>query len=188
MLSNADVLTLIFIPVLACGLCLLPTYFAFLREKQALAEEEGEKAARENKKEERRRKLKDAISNGLNVKEWVQDDPQTESTGGDEGDTPPSEEVVEALKPQEPPINSSPASCAMGSDDFDSVAGDEEGEMAGCAICLSSFKPQQLVCESNNPSCRHIFHKDCMVNWLMKNHDNCPMCREVYLLPVVKTV
>jgi hypothetical protein len=182
MLSDADALTLTFLPLVVCGLGSLVYCFALLSEKQTLAEEEGDKAAQENNKEERRRKLKDAISNGLNVKEWVQDD------GGDEGDTPLSEETVEALEPPEPPpINSSPASCAMGSDDRDSVAGgDEEEEMAGCAICLRHFKLQQLICESNNPSCRHIFHKDCMVNWLMKNHDNCPMCREVYLL--VKTV
>jgi hypothetical protein len=95
--------------------------------------------------------------------------------------TPPSAEAVEAPQPLSPPINSfSPASCAMGSDDCDSLAGDDE--MAGCAICLSPFKPQQLVCESDNPSCRHIFHKDCMVDWLMKLHDDCPMCREAYLL------
>jgi hypothetical protein len=94
--------------------------------------------------------------------------------------TPPSCEPVEVPQPPEPPIKSSPASCAMGSEDCDSIVGDEE--MEDCAICLSQFKPQQLVCESDNPSCRHIFHKDCMVDWLMKRHDNCPICREVYVL------
>jgi hypothetical protein len=116
--------------------------------------------------EEERRKRKESISNGLNVKEWVPDDP-------------PIEESAEG----EPRINSSSASCAKGGVDCDPLVREEE--TAGCAICLSQFKSQQFVCESNNSSCRHIFHKDCMVDWLMKNHEECPMCREVYL---VKTV
>jgi hypothetical protein len=99
--------------------------------------------------------------------------------------TPPSDEAVEASQPPAAaPINSSsPASCAMGSDDCDSLAGEEE--MAGCAICLSRFKPQQLVCESNNSLCRHVFHKDCMVDWLTKHHEDCPLCREVYIIKAV---
>jgi hypothetical protein len=129
-------------------------------------------------KEERSRKRKESIANGLIVKEWVPDDPPVESTEGDQ-DNPPPQETAEA-----PQINLSPASCVMlGSDDCEPLAGEEE--MAGCAICLSHFKPQQLVCESNNASCQHVFHKDCMIDWLMKQHETCPMCREVYLLKAV---
>jgi hypothetical protein len=136
--------------------------------------EEIDMASHENKQERRREQ---SILNGLNVKEWMPDGTPVESTEGDQ-DTPPSGDAVEA--PQS--IKSSLASCAMGSDDCESLAGKE---MAGCAICLSHFKPQQLVCESNNSSCQHVFHKDCMVDWLMKHHDTCPMCREVYILKTV---
>jgi hypothetical protein len=140
-------------------------------------------AASDESKEERKKKRKELISNGLIVNKWVPDDPPVvESTEGDHQDTPPPGEAVEA--PPAPPINSSPASCVMGSDDCESIAGDDD-EMAGCAICLSHFKSQQLVCKSNNSSCQHVFHKDCMVDWLMKRHDNCPMCREVYILKTV---
>jgi hypothetical protein len=142
------------------------------------------KQERKRSKEERRRKRREFISNGLIVKEWAPVDPQVESTTGDQ-DTPPTGETIEAPQPPAPPINSSLVSCAMGSDDCESVDGEEE-EMAGCPICLRHFKPQQLVCVSNNSSCQHVFHKNCMVDWLMKDHDNCPMCREDYL--VVKTV
>jgi hypothetical protein len=141
------------------------------------------KEERRKRKEERRRKRRELISDGLIVKEWVPVDPQAESTEGDQ-DTPPTGEAVEAPQPSAPPLYSSLVSCAMGSDDCESLDGEEE--MAGCAICLRHFKPQQLVCVSNNSSCQHVFHKDCMVDWLMKDHDNCPMCREAYLL--VKTV
>ena len=51
---------------------------------------------------------------------------------------------------------------------------------AECAICLESMEGQELVCESNNEKCRHVFHKACMVAWLLK-HDECPTCREPYL-------
>jgi hypothetical protein len=145
------------------------------------------KEERRRSKAERRRKRREFISNGLIVKEWVPlDDPQVESTEGDQ-DTPPAGEAVEATQPPAPPINSSLVSCAMGSDDCESLDGslDGEEEMAGCAICLRHFKPQQLVCVSNNTSCQHVFHKDCMVDWLMKDHDECPMCREFYLLKTV---
>jgi hypothetical protein len=122
----------------------------------------------------------------LIVNEWVPDGPPVEPTKGDQ-DTQPSGEALEveaeAPQPPAPPTNSSTASCVMGSDDCESLAG--EDEMAGCAICLSHFKPQELVCKSNNLSCQHVFHKDCMVDWLMKRKDNCPMCREVYLIKTV---
>jgi hypothetical protein len=139
------------------------------------------KEERKRKKEERRRKRREVISNGLIIKEWMPVDPQLESTTGDQG-TPPPGEAVEAPQPPAPPMKSSPVSCEMGSDDCESLDGEEE--MAGCAICLRHFKPQQLVCVSNNSSCRHVFHKDCMVDWLMKDHDSCPLCRLVYLKTV----
>jgi hypothetical protein len=178
---RAEILALTLFSLTVLGICSLTVMFAILREKLALAQAEEDVASQE-RKEERRRKRKESISNGLIIKEWVPDNPPVESTEGDH-DTPPSGETVEEPHPPPQPINSSPASCAMGSDDCESLAGEEE--MAGCAICLSHFKPQQLVCASNNSSCQHVFHKDCMVDWLMKHHDNCPMCREVYLLKTV---
>jgi hypothetical protein len=184
--APVDVVALTTFSLLIFGLCLLILVFARLREKLALQAHLEEDEASHDSKEKRKRKRKEFISNGLIVKEWVPpEDPPVESTEGDQDNSPPGE-AVEAPQPPPPPppINSSsPASCAMGSDDCESLAGEEE--MAGCAICLSHFKPQQLVCESNNESCRHVFHKDCMVDWLMKQHDNCPMCREVYLLKTV---
>jgi hypothetical protein len=170
------------------GICALIFIFSFIfgicrKEANLLAL--GEDAASQESEEDMIRR-KESIAKELIVKEWVPpDDPPVESTEGDL-DTPPSQKTVEAPQPPAPPINSSPTSCAVGSDDCESLAGEEEEEeMAGCAICLSQFKPQQLVCESNNASCQHIFHKDCIVDWLMKRHNNCPMCREVYLLKTV---
>jgi hypothetical protein len=128
--------------------------------------------------EERTRKRKEIISNGLIVKEWP-----FESTEGDQG-TPPPGGMFGAPQPPAPMINSYSASfVSLDCESF--VAGEDEEETAGCAICLCSFKPQQLVCESKNTLCRHVFHGDCMVDWLIKEHDTCPLCREAYLATTV---
>jgi hypothetical protein len=178
------VLTIISITVFGfCSLLVILSSFLAICSKMALTEVEEIDTTSQESKQERRRERKESILNELNVKEWMPDDTSVMSTEGDE-DTSPSGDAVDA--PQSAPalpINSSPASCAMGSNDCESLVGEEE--MAGCAICLSHFEPQQLVCESNNSSCQHVFHKECMVDWLMKHHDTCPMCREVYLLKTV---
>jgi hypothetical protein len=177
---QSEVIALTVFSLTVFGLCSLSVILAILREKCALAEADEHVLALE-RREERRRKRKISISSALNIKEWVPDDPPVESTEGDQA--PPSEETVEAPQPPIPQIKSSPVSCAIGSDDCDSLVGEEE--VADCAICLSPFTPQQLVCESNNSACQHVFHKDCMVEWLMKHQDTCPMCREVYVLKTV---
>jgi hypothetical protein len=174
--------------LIAISLCLLAVISTILREKKEALQQAVRGVAEQEIKEAKKSKQKESISMGLIVKEWVPDNATVESTSTEEKqDTPHSpsgEAVLEAPAPAPAPlINSSPASCVIGSDDCEFFAGEED--MAGCAICLSPFKTQQLVCESNNSSCQHVFHKDCMVDWLMKRHDNCPMCREVYLLETV---
>lgn len=53
-----------------------------------------------------------------------------------------------------------------------------------CAICLSCFQQGDSVVESVNTSCRHVFHAKCMYGWLLR-HDECPVCRAVYLKETV---
>jgi hypothetical protein len=173
------------------GLCVLIflslCIFGFFRRKTALAEvEEDVVASHQESTEERTRERRESVSNRLIVKEWVpHDPPAVESTEEGDQDTPPSgEKTDDARQPPAPTINSSTVSCVMGSDDCESLEAGED-ERAGCAICLSHFKPQQLVCEASNSSCQHVYHKDCMFDWLMEDHDDCPMCREVYLLKTV---
>ncbi|KAL7550833.1 hypothetical protein ACHAWF_017817 [Thalassiosira exigua] len=36
-----------------------------------------------------------------------------------------------------------------------------------CAICLMEYEPDGRVSWSSNPECTHVFHEDCMVNWLV---------------------
>ncbi|CAH2070171.1 unnamed protein product [Thlaspi arvense] len=45
-----------------------------------------------------------------------------------------------------------------------------------CAICL------QDMCESENlcqlPDCAHMFHEGCFIEWLDRDRDSCPLCRQ----------
>ena len=49
-----------------------------------------------------------------------------------------------------------------------------------CSICLDVFEVGDAICQSQNKECPHIFHLDCMMDWLIK-HSNCPLCRKEYI-------
>lgn len=62
---------------------------------------------------------------------------------------------------------------------------DEDGEDGVCAVRLTSFQDGDIYGQSSNPSCRHIFHQDCIVGWLLTRDDGtCPCCRQPYLTPI----
>jgi len=49
-----------------------------------------------------------------------------------------------------------------------------------CEICLMDYEVGDKVCFSPNDECAHAFHKDCIVDWLLKKN-TCPICRRNYL-------
>mmetsp|Transcript_4544 Transcript_4544/g.5974 ORF Transcript_4544/g.5974 Transcript_4544/m.5974 type:complete len:170 (-) Transcript_4544:375-884(-) len=53
-----------------------------------------------------------------------------------------------------------------------------------CPICLLNFEDGCSTCYSNNPLCSHVFHHECMLEWLMQ-HEECPCCRAQYLTETV---
>lgn len=61
------------------------------------------------------------------------------------------------------------------------VASEEHKKMGDCSICLDD-----LVLEDGDHEkiylfkspCGHVFHDECMTNWL-RNNDSCPLCRFV---------
>jgi hypothetical protein len=51
-----------------------------------------------------------------------------------------------------------------------------------CAVCLSGYSPGDTVVWSSNPSCTHAFHRECVVDWLIKMQPEtpCPCCRQEF--------
>jgi hypothetical protein len=134
-------------------------------------------AVQQEQKDENKEQRKERISKQLLVREWAPDNATVDTKTSEENSNSTTDEhlVLESA-----PQTRDCISCELGTDDYESFLEDAPG----CAICLSHFEPHQLVCESNNISCDHIFHQDCMMGWLMK-HKMCPLCREMYLLETV---
>jgi Ring finger domain len=58
---------------------------------------------------------------------------------------------------------------------------EERGDNSkACAICLDEYADGDDVCISYNRRCKHVFHRSCIINWLM-NDETCPCCRQIFL-------
>jgi len=57
---------------------------------------------------------------------------------------------------------------------------DNETEFRRCNICLHDFLVGDDIASSRNMKCPHVYHKECIIEWLM-DHDECPNCRQDYL-------
>jgi hypothetical protein len=49
-----------------------------------------------------------------------------------------------------------------------------------CNICLMDYQIGEEVCWSPNEDCIHAFHKDCILDWLLRTR-KCPVCRRDYV-------
>jgi hypothetical protein len=70
------------------------------------------------------------------------------------------------------------------SDDTDDNESLSSDELPTCTICFNPYQEGDEICWSNNPNCSHMFHKDCIGEWLMRA-DECPCCRLNYMQPRV---
>jgi len=53
---------------------------------------------------------------------------------------------------------------------------------AECCICLECYEPGEVICASKSEECNHVFHKECLMHWMMKGNDRCPLCRVDFLI------
>mmetsp|Transcript_16164 Transcript_16164/g.44755 ORF Transcript_16164/g.44755 Transcript_16164/m.44755 type:complete len:330 (+) Transcript_16164:169-1158(+) len=53
-----------------------------------------------------------------------------------------------------------------------------------CSICLCEYEVGSDVVWSSNPQCDHVFHANCIEQWLMKQRDGplCPCCRRDFVI------
>mmetsp|Transcript_22248 Transcript_22248/g.31000 ORF Transcript_22248/g.31000 Transcript_22248/m.31000 type:complete len:164 (+) Transcript_22248:70-561(+) len=52
-------------------------------------------------------------------------------------------------------------------------------KMPFCSICLEDFGKNEKAAFSKNPDCDHVFHRECITNWLI-THKECPLCQNVF--------
>lgn len=53
---------------------------------------------------------------------------------------------------------------------------------SSCAICLDNFKSGEAIVASVSPNCPDVFHKECILKWLVAKDDVlCPCCRQVFV-------
>lgn len=50
----------------------------------------------------------------------------------------------------------------------------------GCCICLRDGFEDDELCKVL-PECDHVFHSDCIDQWLKKNQ-SCPVCRKIFIV------
>jgi len=59
-------------------------------------------------------------------------------------------------------------------------AGIESYSAESCDICLCNYELGEEICLSPNKECWHVFHKECIIDWLT-TRPNCPICRRIYV-------
>jgi hypothetical protein len=69
-------------------------------------------------------------------------------------------------------------------DDDDDEDDDQDSFNKSCGICLEKFRVGEAVSWSCDPGCEHVFHHECLRNWLLRRV-RCPFCR-IIVLPVDK--
>jgi len=58
---------------------------------------------------------------------------------------------------------------------FEDLDGDEDYEDEICSICLVEFEREDGV--SKLRRCGHVFHFNCIEQWLERSQFSCPLCR-----------
>lgn len=129
--------------------------------------------------EERKARRTETIKKGIITKAWTppaieKRDEETPNDSGtpDESNVPISSRLTSVLQTTSTNLVKTLSQIAVVEDD-----GTPEH---ACAICLNEYTADDVVAYSDGDLCRHEFHEECIISWLMK-HKDCPLCRHIYL-------
>lgn len=50
-----------------------------------------------------------------------------------------------------------------------------------CCVCLDGYSEGDIICTPKQEDCDHVFHRECIHEWIKQNHDCCPLCRVVLI-------
>ena len=101
-------------------------------------------------------------------------------------DSEDSEDAVGSVEEinEMPQISSNiSAATAVNTSCYDGFDDDEDV----CPICLDNFEVGDIVMWSrhNHGSCSHVFHEDCLLQWLLEQRENeCPTCRACFIADI----
>lgn len=60
---------------------------------------------------------------------------------------------------------------------------------ANCCICMGDYEPGDSIVQSaaseQDQHCIHVFHSDCMLQWLSQGKKRCPICRH-WFVPAIR--
>ncbi|CAL1368237.1 unnamed protein product [Linum trigynum] len=109
--------------------------------------------------------------------EFDADDDDYEDDEDDEDDYDYDDDEEEDDEDEEPPQKEvekggNGGACRGTTLEVKSVVVEEQGKV--CAICLERF---EVSCEAIRLRCGHLYHRDCIGNWLQKGKRQCPVCR-----------
>eukprot|EP00980_Cylindrotheca_fusiformis_P016973 scaffold5159_cov112-Cylindrotheca_fusiformis.AAC.27 len=62
-----------------------------------------------------------------------------------------------------------------GSETMEPAKSQEDEEEGGCPICLCDYENGEKTVVGN--SCGHMYHFECLMQWMEKRHNECPFCR-----------
>eukprot|EP00934_Nitzschia_sp_Nitz4_P005074 Nitzschia sp. Nitz4//scaffold92_size79448//43924//45019//NITZ4_005394-RA/size79448-augustus-gene-0.24-mRNA-1//1//CDS//3329560195//5064//frame0 len=107
-----------------------------------------------------------------------------------DSDTKTLEDLNEEVQPM-PPIDSVDLElgcCKFGSGDDDTgvplpvdAPNGNRRVAGGCAICLCPYDAGDEITWSDGETCKHAFHSECILAWLMKEQEpRCPCCRQMF--------
>jgi len=46
-----------------------------------------------------------------------------------------------------------------------------------CCICLECYTVGETICAPKATECNHVFHEECIHEWIKRGNDKCPLCR-----------